>query len=125
MSGKRPELLRPRISRRRFAQAVTIAAAGAVIAPQAAVAQSESKKPADAPVAPQQPPLTPEEQAQAEARTDAILRKYGSRLTDAQKADVRRQVREGQKSFTDLRAFILQNSDPPATVLNIRPRAPR
>src|SRR5581483_8058963 len=106
-------LLRTRVSRRKFAQAATAAAAGALIAPTVAIGQTEQTKPA-ASSPTQQPPLTPEEDAEANARVEAILRKYGSRMTDAEKADVRRQVREGQKSFTELRAFPLTNADPPA-----------
>jgi len=120
MSGKPSELLRTRVSRRTFAQAAAIAAAGAVVLPCNAVAQTEANKPGAAPApAPQQPALTPQEEAEAAARTSEILRKYGSRMSDAEKADVRRQVRESQKSLSELRAFPLTNADAPATVLRI------
>ena len=123
MSRKPPDRPRLKISRRRFAQAATIAAASAVILPDHILAQAQASKPGAAPAAPpQQPSLTPAEAAEADARTSEILRKYGSRMTEAQKADVRRQVHEAQHSFTELRAFPLANSDAPATVLRIRPR---
>jgi hypothetical protein len=126
MSEKPSDLLRARISRRKFAQAATIAAAGAVVLPRNVVAQAESNNPgaALAPV-PQQPALTPQEEAEAAARTSEILRKYGLRMSDAEKADVRRQVRESQKSLSELRAFPLTNADAPATVLRIRRRENR
>jgi len=121
MSANRPGILRARISRRKFAQAATVAAAGAVMMPGVAIAQTEESKSTASPPS-SSPPLTSAEEAEADARTDAILRKYGARMTDAEKADVRRQVREGQKSLTEFRAFPLANADAPAVVLNIRPR---
>ena len=65
MNGKRPDLLHARISRRKFAQAATLAAAGAAMLPRNGMAQTETKSPAVAP-APEIPALTPEEEAEAD-----------------------------------------------------------
>lgn len=55
-----------------------------------------------------------------------ILSKYGSRFSEEQKADIRRLVGETQKQLNRLRAFSLDNSDQPATVLKpLMDRAPR
>jgi hypothetical protein len=50
-------------------------------------------------------------------RVHAILSKYGSRLNNEQKSDVRRLAAETQKSIDKLRSYALDNSDQPATVL--------
>ena len=60
-----------------------------------------------------------------EAKIQAIFRKYGSRIPEEQKADVRRLVRESQKSLESLRAFPLDNADQPATVFELYPEAAR
>jgi len=61
--------------------------------------------------------LPPESQAEAEARFDAILKLYGSRLSDAQKTDVQRRCIAGQEALDRLRAHHLENSDNPALYL--------
>ena len=51
-----------------------------------------------------------------EAQLQTILAKYGKRLSDEQKADVRRLVGQAQKASESLLAFKLENSDEPATI---------
>ncbi len=114
-----------KISRRHFAQ-VTAAAAAATIAP--AVIFGQTEKPvtpaASPPPGPAEgKPLTPEQQAEAQAQAANIFRKYGDRLNDAQRADILRQLREGQKPLAELRAYPLENAECPATVLQMRPRS--
>jgi hypothetical protein len=53
--------------------------------------------------------------AEAEARAAEILRRYGAKLSEEQKADVRRLAREAQVQLDALRAFPLENHDEPAT----------
>lgn len=65
-----------------------------------------------------------ENQAEIESKIQAIFRKYGDRLSDAQKADIRRLVREGQKPLEAMRAFALDNADPPGNVLKLYPDPP-
>ena len=68
-----------------------------------------------------EPKLSPESQAEADAKIQAILRKYGDRLSNEQKTDIRRLVTEGQKPLETLRAYKLGNSDQPGTVLRLYP----
>jgi hypothetical protein len=109
-----------KITRRRFAQ-VTAVAAAATIAPAGLLGQSEQPPKSAAPA--ETKPLTPQQQAEAEAQTANIVRKYGSRLNEAERADILRQLREAQKSLADFRAYPLDNADSPATVLRTRPRS--
>jgi hypothetical protein len=70
-------------------------------------------------------------QAEIDARTADVLRRYGDRLSAEQKTEVRRLVGELQKTLEKLRAYPLVNGDQPATVLRVVPdltevrRAPR
>jgi hypothetical protein len=110
------------ISRRDFARSAALAAATAACLPSELIAKPAAARPSeDAPA--QEPKLSPESQAEAEAKFQAILRKYGHRLSDAQKADIRRLVTEGQKPLEDMRAFPLDNSDQPGNVLKLYPDA--
>lgn len=54
---------------------------------------------------------------EVENKFESILSQYGSRFSEEQKADIRRLVGEMQKPLDRLRAFSLDNSDQPATVL--------
>jgi hypothetical protein len=57
----------------------------------------------------------------AEALVQEILARFGSRLGDDQKVEVRRLMLENvQKPGDALRAFRLENGDEPALVLHIR-----
>jgi len=111
------------ISRRDFARRAAIAAATATAAclPSGLLATPL----ASAGPRPQQPDekLSPESQAEADAKIQAIFAKYGNRFSEVQKADIRRLVSEGQKTLEALRKFPLDNSDQPATVLKVYPDA--
>jgi hypothetical protein len=115
------------ISRRDFAKRTALAAAAATVLPSELLSPSAARAAASPPL-PQQttteaPKLSPASRAEVDAKIQAIFRRYGSRLSDAEKADVRRLMTEGQKPLEELRAFPLENGDGPATVL--RPyRAP-
>lgn len=108
-----------RISRREFARraalgaAVAAAAASELILPVALASPSPRPMP---PVA-EEPKLSPEARAEGEEKISAILRKYGTRLSEEQKTEIRRMVMEGQAPLETLRAYPLENSDEPATVL--------
>src|SRR5258708_30908273 len=80
--------------------------------PPASTAAAGAEKPPK-----QSAKLSPASQAEAEAKIQNILRKYGSRLNDAEKADVRKSVLSQQESIEKLRAFPLENWDEPALVL--------
>jgi hypothetical protein len=106
------------ISRREFARRAAMASAAVSLAP-ARVFTSESS--AAASPEPQQPPdmpkLSPEGQAEVEARTQAILSQYGSRFSEAQKTDIRRLCALAQPPLDRLRAYALENGDEPALYL--------
>lgn len=95
------------ISRRDFARGVAVAAAAAVL-PETSVARSaETTSPQSA----RPPTLSPA----AEAQVLAIFVKYGRRLSDEQRAEVRRLVVQAQKAGEAMAAFKLDNSNEPAT----------
>jgi len=64
------------------------------------------------------PKLSPESQAEVEARIQSVFALYGSRFSDAQKGDIRRLATEAQRSLDRLRAFATDNGDGPGLYLN-------
>src|SRR6476661_5493666 len=58
--------------------------------------------------------LSASAQAEVEMKVASIFRKYGDRLSDEQKADIRRIMAESQEGLEKMRAFKLENSDQPA-----------
>jgi hypothetical protein len=114
-----------RMSRRDFARRAVLAAATAAVVPSNLLGEPGTTT-APAPQAaqqPEEPKLSPESRAEVQAKIEAIFRKYGNRLSEEQRADVRRLTREGQKSLESLRAFPLDNADQPATVFQLYPEA--
>lgn len=105
------------ISRREFARGAALAAVTVAALPAGVLAQQEKTPPKPEP--PQAPVLAPRAQAEAERTLQAVLAKYGEHLSEEQKADLRRLVLQQQKSLETLRAFPLDNSDQPATVLHL------
>ena len=110
-----------KLSRREFARRAALAAATAAVAPSALLAQDSPPMPA--PVTGGAPPptaqLSPALQAEGELKYQWVIQTYGSRLSDAEKQDVHRLIMEGQKPLAAFRAFPLENSDQPATVLQL------
>ena len=119
------------MSRREFARRAAIASAVASWAPVGAAASAVPAVAAAA-VAPepasslaagqaQQPPnlpkLTPEGQAEAEARFQAILARYGTRFSEEQKTDLRRLCTMAQPPLDRLRAYNIENGVSPALYL--------
>ncbi len=103
------------ISRRDFARKVALATTTAALLP----GELLSKMPPQAPGA--ESALSAASQAEVELKIETILKKYGDRLSEEQKKDIRRLVTEGQKALEKLRTFPLENSDQPATVLKLYP----
>ncbi len=58
--------------------------------------------------------LSPSAQVEVEMKVASIFRKYGDRLNDEQKADIRRIMAESQEGLEKMRAFKLENGDQPA-----------
>jgi hypothetical protein len=63
--------------------------------------------------------LTPEQREELEAKLTNIIRKYGNRLSDDQRAHLRRILTYNEKMLASVRSFPLQNGDPPASVLKV------
>jgi hypothetical protein len=126
-----------RITRREFARRTALASAVAAVAPSAAMSRPAallnehpnvaaadrrgrpSAPSSDAAIPPQasEPKLSPESHAEVEARIQTILSQYGSRFSDAQKADLRRLCTLAQPPLDRLRAYALANSDGPGLYL--------
>jgi hypothetical protein len=104
------------ISRREFARRAAIVSA-------ASLAPANLLSAGVLPVPPQtqQPPvpasLSQESQAEVESRIQALLSKYGSRFSEAQKTDLRRLCKEAQPMLDRLRAYPTENGDGPALYL--------
>lgn len=107
------------ISRREFARRAAFVSAAASLSP-AELLKAESadspRPPLQAP-SPSGPKLSPESQAEMESRIQAVFTQYGSRLSDAQKSDLRRIAADGQAALDRLRAFPTDNGDGSALYL--------
>jgi hypothetical protein len=107
------------ISRREFARRAAFVSAAASLSP----AELLTREPAAAVAAPLQTPttsgpkLSPESQAEMESRLQAVFAQNSSRLSDAQKSDLRRIAAEGQAALDRLRAYPTDNGDGPALYL--------
>ena len=109
-----------RLSRREFAKAAALTTA-AVLVPSKVVSQEQKPAPEAAKESAIQTPakLSTESQAEADMAYDTLMRKYGKRFTDEQKADIKRLVAQQQGALDKLRAATVTNSDEPATVFQI------
>ena len=106
------------LSRREFARraALGTAAASTMLLPlpdlaAAGPSSSMAQLPADA------SKLSPQSQAEAEARYQSILAQYPERLSDAQKTDLKRLCFALQPQLDRLRAWPIANSAQPALYL--------
>jgi len=106
-----------RISRRDFARTVGVAAGAALLPARAR--GDEKPKPNAPPPAPTK--LSAAGQAEADARVQMIVARYGARLSPAERADLARLSHDAQEQLDKLRAFALDFGDEPAHVF----RAPR
>lgn len=66
--------------------------------------------------------ITAEQAAEVEAKLANIVRKFGSRLSIEQREHLRRILAYNERMLAGVRAFELQNGDPPASVLRVSPR---
>jgi hypothetical protein len=105
------------ISRRQFARRAALLSASASIVPAVSVfADSSIAIPPQEP-AETHPNLSPESQAEAEARYQQILSQYGSRFSAEEKVSLREMNLVTQASLDKVRAFPLANGDAPALYL--------
>ena len=103
------------LSRREFTRAAAVAAATTVVT-KPSPSDKRARDAGDAQTASSQATqLTPD----AEAQVQVILTRYGKRLSDEQKTDLRRLVAQAQKASATLRSFPLGNSDEPAMIFHI------
>lgn len=112
------------LGRRQFALGVAATAAGLIlpgnalsgkdlpdnILPQAAGTDQSLEAKTHAAMA----KLSPAAQAEVEMKVASIFRKYGDKLSDEQKADIRRIMAESQEGLEKMRTFKLENGDQPA-----------
>jgi hypothetical protein len=105
------------ISRREFARRAAMVSAAASLNS----ADLMSPEPPSPPPVPQQLPaghkLSPESHREVESRIHSILEQYGSRLSGAQKADIRRLATEAQLPLERLRTYTVENGDGPGLYL--------
>jgi len=108
-------------SRREFAARATVAAAALAANPAAVFGAAAAHVAAVLPqeAAGGKPKLSPGAMAEVEAKVADVFRRYGSKLSDEQKADIRRLLGDAQVQLEALRAFPLENSDEPATILHL------
>lgn len=103
------------LDRRQFTLGAAAAATAALLRPTKALAQTtgtlaELDQKAQSAMA----KLTSQGRAEVEAKIANIFRKYGDRLSEEQKADIRRIMAETQEGLDKMRAFPLENGDQPA-----------
>jgi hypothetical protein len=118
-----------RISRREFGLDAAVGAAAAAAAALAisppSLSNARRVPPNISPAIPMgeqetagaKPTLTPEQSRDVEAKLANIIRKYGERLSEEQRKHLRRILANNETMLAPVRAFALQNGDPPVTVL--------
>lgn len=111
-----PESKPKPISRRRFALAAATTAAAVLLPDGMTLAQSATPAQSEAEAMKK---LSPGARAEVEMKVKEIFRKYGSRLSEEQKTDIRKVMAETQDGLEKMRSFVLANSDQPATVLQL------
>lgn len=103
--------------RREFGQRAALALTGAALASTPLAGLSSEL--ATVPLEQEQSELTPQAQAEAEAKLQHVLATYGSRLNDDQKKMMRRTISEHVRMLEAVRPIAVGNGDAPATVLKL------
>ena len=127
--ANRAETKSARISRREFGLDAAIGAAAAAalsLSPPSLLAarrDPDNISPAiptgEQETAGAKPTLTPEQSREVDAKLANITRKYGERLSEEQRKHLRRILAYNETMLAPIRAFALQNGDPPVTVLKL------
>lgn len=103
-----------KLSRRAFARgAATVAAAAVTLKSQLF---SQTPPPPTPPAPPSSTP--PIDQKDADSRYAQVLARYGSRLSEEQKNDIRRLINGGQGGLDAVRAYPIDNSVQPGITLD-------
>ena len=105
------------ISRREFARRAALVSAAASLSTADLLARESAAAATPLWQTTGTPKLSPEGQAELESRLQAVFAQYGSRLDDAQKADLRRLAADGQAELDRLRAYRVENTDGPGLYL--------
>jgi hypothetical protein len=108
------------VSRREFARRAALGAASASLLPFRELAAPVYPEPAVREGAENPegvPKLSPQSQAEADSRYQAILALYPDRFSDAQKTDLKRLCLALQPSLDRLRSWPVSNADQPALYL--------
>ena len=105
------------ISRREFARRAAMVSAAASLSPAELLHVNTVPAAAPAQQSAAAPNLSPESQLEAQTRIQSILAQYGSRLSDAQKADLTRLSNLAQPMLDRLRAYSVDNGDGPGLYL--------
>jgi hypothetical protein len=106
------------LGRRQFALGAAAAATSALLPgdllAQTAASADQSTDSLDKKTSAAMSKLSASAQAEVEMKVGSIFRKYGDRLSDEQRADIRRIMAESQEGLEKMRAFKLENGDQPA-----------
>lgn len=105
------------ISRRQFARRAALLSATASIAPAVGIFANPSKSAPAQETPAAHPKLSPESQAEADARYQQIMSQYGDRFTAEEKTMVQQANLMLQGNLDRVRAFPLENGDGPALYL--------
>jgi hypothetical protein len=105
-----------KISRRSFARGAALAATAVAVPGATAARPSSSTSDAFA---------QEEPSSQIECQFQSVLKKCAGRLSEEEKADVKRLLAQVQKTSDALRAYTLENSDEPATTFEVYHRSRR
>ncbi len=98
------------ISRRSFAKHAVVMAGAAAVLPEM-LAQSAPMTEA--------PALTPTARAEVDARIRWVIDKHGARLSEVERADIRRLITGAQPGLDAMRAYPLDNAVDPGTPFRI------
>lgn len=104
------------ITRRSFAVGAATATAAALLPVSETYGQTTTSSQSEAAAMAK---LSSGARAEVKAKVGELFRKYGSRLSDEQKADIRKIMAETQDGLEKMRAFALTNADQPATVYKL------
>lgn len=109
------------VSRRQFGRSAVMAGAAALSAPAflASDAAAASSSPAEQKPEPLDG-LSPQQVADVDAKLANIVRKYGDRFDADQKSHLRRILAQNERMMAPVRAFHVENGDPPASVLRLQ-----
>ncbi|MGD0427247.1 MAG: hypothetical protein ABSC10_11050 [Candidatus Acidiferrales bacterium] len=114
-----------RISRREFGLDAAVAAALSLsVSPSGLLGERRDRDTISPAIAASEqdslgPKLTAEQSRDVEAKLANIIRKYGERLSEEQRKHLRRILAYNETMLAPIRAFTLQNGDPPVTVLKL------